>query len=133
MNRTIQASDSGASTTETLHGMLQTDAPIQQGDSGGPLVNASGKVIGMDTAANSSAASAGQSAATTGFAIPINAAVTIASQIAAGHASATVHIGLAGFMGINVADASSSSGCAPAQGGFGGGFSGQRPRSARAR
>ncbi|HMD92177.1 MAG TPA: trypsin-like peptidase domain-containing protein, partial [Trebonia sp.] len=51
LNKTIQASDSGASTTETLHGMLQTNAPIQEGDSGGPLVNSGGKVIGMDTAA----------------------------------------------------------------------------------
>ena len=129
LNRTIQASDSGASTTETLHGMLETNAPIQQGDSGGPLVNASGEVIGMDTAANSASFGAGQSAATTGFAIPIKHAVTIAGQIAAGHASATVHIGLAGFMGINVADASDPNGCAGNGfgGGFGGGFNGQAP------
>ena len=54
LNRTIQASDSGANTEETLHGMIQTNAPIQEGDSGGPLVNSSAQVIGMDTAANSS-------------------------------------------------------------------------------
>jgi S1-C subfamily serine protease len=126
LNRTIQASDSGASTQETLHGMLQTDAPIQQGDSGGPLVNSDGKVIGMDTAANSSGFGQDQSGATTGFAIPINHAIAIANQISAGHASATVHIGLAGFIGINVADASDPNGCA-ANGGFGGGIGGSTP------
>jgi S1-C subfamily serine protease len=119
LNRTIQASDQGANTTETLHGMLQMNAPIQEGDSGGPLVTSSGKVIGMDTAANTSSFGVGQSAATTGFAIPINHAVSIANQIAAGHASTTVHIGLAGFIGINVADASNPTDCVPSGGGFG--------------
>src|SRR4029077_10886922 len=95
-NRTIQASDSGARSSETLHGMLQTDAPIQEGDSGGPLVNSAGQVIGIDTAANTGDHHFGQSTtpATTGFAIPINHAISIADQIAAGHASTTVHIGL---------------------------------------
>ena len=56
LNQSIKASDQGANTTEDLHGMLETDAPIQEGDSGGPLVNASGQVVGMDTAASASAA-----------------------------------------------------------------------------
>jgi S1-C subfamily serine protease len=124
LNRTIQASDNGAGTSETLHGMLQTNAPIEEGDSGGPLVNSAGKVIGIDTAANTGSSFGQQSApATTGFAIPINHAITIADQISGGHASATVHIGLAGFMGINVADASSSQGCSGnGSGSFGNGF-----------
>jgi S1-C subfamily serine protease len=107
INRTIQASDNGQQSAETLHGMLETNAPIQEGDSGGPLVNSDGKVIGMDTAANTSGGfTQNGSIGTTGFAIPINHAITIANQIAGGHASATVHIGLAGFIGINVADPS---------------------------
>ncbi len=125
LNQSIEASDSGAGTTEKLHGMIETNAPIQQGDSGGPLVNANGQVIGMDTAANSSSGFGGYNAATTGFAIPINSAMTIANQINAGKASATVHIGLAGFMGVNVADASNPSDCSTGGDGFGGfgGFS----------
>jgi S1-C subfamily serine protease len=124
LDRTIQASDNGASTSETLHGMLQTNAPIQEGDSGGPLVDSAGNVIGIDTAANTGGGFGQQSTpATTGFAIPIDHAVTIADQIASGHASATVHIGLAGFMGINVADASSGNcGDNGGSGGFGSGF-----------
>jgi S1-C subfamily serine protease len=127
LNRTIQASDSGANTEETLHGMIETNAPIQEGDSGGPIVNSAGQVIGMDTAANSSGYAPDQSVATAGFAIPINTAIAIADQIAAGHASSTVHVGLGGFLGVTAGDANNPSGCVSnggTGGGFGGGFNG---------
>src|SRR3984957_1030967 len=122
LDQSIKASDSGAGTTEQLHGMIETNAPIQQGDSGGPLVNGDGAVIGMDTAANSSGYGP-DSTTTTGFAIPINTALSIANQISSGKATSVVHIGLAGFMGVNVADA--SAGCNSGGDGFGGfgGFS----------
>jgi S1-C subfamily serine protease len=100
LNQTITASDDlGGS--ETLHGMLQTNANIQEGDSGGPLVNASGKVIGMDTAA-SSGSFGNQGGSTVGFAIPINRALSIAHQIINGQSSATVKIGASGFIGVLV-------------------------------
>jgi S1-C subfamily serine protease len=125
VNQSISASDSAANATEKLHNMLETNAPIQQGDSGGPLVNGSGQVVGMDTAANTSAGYGDQQTSTTGFAIPINRAISIADAISAGKASATVHLGLAGFMGVNVANASSPGDCAAGGDGFGGfgGFS----------
>jgi S1-C subfamily serine protease len=120
LNRSIQASDEGAGTTENLKGMLETDAPIEEGDSGGPLVNGSGQVIGMDTAANTGETAQGATAVQ-GFAIPINKAVTIADEIADGKASTSVHLGLAGFLGVNVADANSPADCETGGGdGFGG-------------
>jgi S1-C subfamily serine protease len=122
LDQTIQASDEDSSSTETLHDMLQTNAGIEQGDSGGPLVNSSGAVIGMDTAANTSSGLGASGEDITGFAIPINHAVSIATQIADGHASATVHIGLAGFLGINVANANQPSDCEGSGTGAGGGF-----------
>lgn len=100
--RSIEASDQGSNTTETLHDMLQTNAPIQEGDSGGPLVDAAGQVIGMDTAANTGQAQGTGAASTTGFAIPIDNAKAIETNIASGTASGKVHIGLAGFIGITV-------------------------------
>jgi S1-C subfamily serine protease len=109
LNRSIQASDEGSGSTEYLNHMLQTDAAIQQGDSGGALANNAGQVIGMITAANTSTSSqSGPPGGTLGFAIPINSALSIAQQIAAGKSSATVYIGLPGFLGVEVAQSSSA-------------------------
>jgi S1-C subfamily serine protease len=105
LNRSIQASDQGSDTTEDLNHMLQTNAQIQQGDSGGALANSAGQVIGMVTAANTG--QGGQQAGPAGFAIPINSALAIASQIAEGRASSTVYIGLPGFLGVEVAQSKS--------------------------
>jgi S1-C subfamily serine protease len=101
LRRTITASDAGANSSETLHDMLQTNAPIAEGDSGGPLANAAGQVIGMDTAANTQAL--GGPGTSQGFAIPINRALALAHQMAAGHGSATIRIGWPAFMGVAVA------------------------------
>lgn len=75
--------------------------PLQAGDSGGPLVTTGRTVIGMDTAASSTYQF--QSSATEAFAIPIGQAASVAGQIKAGRASATVHVGATGFLGIQVA------------------------------
>jgi S1-C subfamily serine protease len=107
LNRSIQASDQGSSTPEDLKHMLQTNAQIQQGDSGGALANSAGQVIGMVTAANTGPD--GQRSGTAGFAIPINNALAIARQIAAGQASSAVYIGLPGFLGVEVATSNSPS------------------------
>jgi S1-C subfamily serine protease len=123
LNKSIPASDPGTGTVENLHGMIETNAPIQEGDSGGPIVNGSGQVVGMDTAANSQSCTVygGYSdQATDGFAIPINTAMSIADEIKAGQASSTVHIGLAGFMGVDVTDP--SQGCTTDGGGDGFGY-----------
>jgi S1-C subfamily serine protease len=110
LDRTITASDSGSgANSETLHGMLQTNAPIAAGDSGGPLSNAAGQVIGMDTAANSQ--SLGGAGTNMGFAIPINHALTIARQIAGGKAGSHILLGQSGFMGIGVDSTSDAQQC----------------------
>jgi S1-C subfamily serine protease len=86
--------------------MFQTDAGVVSGDSGGPLVNAAGSVIGMDTAGNNVRSPDQQSAA--GFAIPIKTALSVAREIAAGHASSTISIGYPPFIGIYVGQGTSS-------------------------
>jgi S1-C subfamily serine protease len=130
LNQTITASDSGGSiTSETLHGMIQTDANVVSGDSGGPLANAAGKVVGMDTAGSGGNFPNAQSS--DGYAIPIDTALSIARQIAAGQASSTIMLGYPAFMGIYIASGTTSaSPMAQAQqqeqgsSGFGGGFGG---------
>jgi S1-C subfamily serine protease len=127
VGKTITASDQGGSATpETLHGMIQTNAHIVPGDSGGPLVSTAGSVIGMNTAGNS--VSFGGQAPAAGFAIPINTALAVARQIAAGHASPTITVGYPPFIGIFIGSGSSSSPQVQAQqqqaNGLGSGFGG---------
>lgn len=57
-----------------LYDVIQTDAEINIGNSGGPLVDLAGKVVGVNTAIDSS----GQSI---GFAIPINDARSVVTSI----------------------------------------------------
>jgi S1-C subfamily serine protease len=109
LNRTITASDQGGTAnSETLHGMIQTNADIQPGDSGGPLSSSASQVIGMDTAAQS-VSSGEQQQSAAGFAIPINTALSVARQIAAGKASSTIAIGYPPFVGILIGSSTSSS------------------------
>ena len=102
LNASITASDASAGTSEHLTGLIHHDAPIQPGDSGGPLVNSAGQVIGMNTAASTGGQFQFQQGATQAFAIPIDDALSIARQIEAGQASATVHIGATGLLGVEI-------------------------------
>jgi S1-C subfamily serine protease len=97
LGQTIQANDASSGFTETLHNMLQTSALIAPGDSGGPLANTAGQVIGMDTAAGSGTSDR------SGYAIPIDDALTAARLIAAGRPAPGVTIGPHGFLGVVLA------------------------------
>jgi S1-C subfamily serine protease len=70
-DRTIQTD------TETLQGLIQTDAAINPGNSGGPLVNAAGQVVGINTAGV-------QGANNVGFAIDINTVKSVITQLEQG-------------------------------------------------
>lgn len=128
VNKSITASDGAGSSSETLSGMLETDADIVSGDSGGPLVDSSGQVIGMDTAAESGAGGGfgfGQSSGTItassdGYAIPVTTALSIARKIAGHEASSTIVIGTPGFLGLELSSTAGSAGTSGGQG-FGGG------------
>jgi S1-C subfamily serine protease len=95
VNRSITALDDADASAEHLSGLLETNAAIRPGDSGGPLVDAAGQVVGMDTAA-------GSGANAKGFAIPINRARAVVSQIEAGRESLYVHIGAAAELGVDL-------------------------------
>jgi S1-C subfamily serine protease len=100
LNRSISPSDELTGSVERLQGLIEVAANVQPGDSGGPLVDSEGRVIGVDTAA--SANYRYQATGGTGYAIPINDAMTIARQIQGGSASETVHIGPTGMLGVSV-------------------------------
>jgi 2-alkenal reductase len=78
LNRTLQSPDG-----VNMENMIQTDAAINHGNSGGPLLNLSGQVVGINTAVVRSTSDAGNGdiAEGLGFAIPVNTAKTISSQI----------------------------------------------------
>src|SRR5437899_7722951 len=71
---------------------IQTDASINPGNSGGPLINARGQAVGINTAIVSrSGGSVG-----IGFAIPVNLAKPVVSQLAsAGHVTR-------GWLGVGI-------------------------------
>ncbi|MGZ4797235.1 MAG: S1C family serine protease [Acidimicrobiia bacterium] len=99
--------------SETLSDMIRIAASIQPGDSGGALVNGSGKVIGMNTAADSGSGRFGYRAGTTGFAIPIGNALKIVDEIKAGDSSNGAHIGDRALLGVVLQDSSSGSADVP--------------------
>ena len=90
--RTLQLPNSS---DRSIQDFIQTDAAINPGNSGGPLVNVRGEVIGI----NSAIASETGFYAGYGFAIPINLARTVMTQlIATGHVERAV-------MGVSIKDA----------------------------
>jgi S1-C subfamily serine protease len=83
LNRAVHISDSAAAPGVYLNA-IQTDAAINLGNSGGALVDASGAVVGINSAAALGTTEPnGQQASTSGigFAIPINYARDIAQQL----------------------------------------------------
>jgi S1-C subfamily serine protease len=81
-----------AQTGHLISDVIQTDAAINPGNSGGPLVNSRGEVIGVNTAMIARAQGIG-------FAIPINTAKFVASQLIS---NGKIKRGYIGIMGQTV-------------------------------
>ena len=76
-----RAVTAGDTTESSFINALQTDAAINPGNSGGPLVDATGAVIGVNSAIASLGSSSQAGSIGLGFAIPINQARKIADQL----------------------------------------------------
>jgi Do/DeqQ family serine protease len=81
LDRSIRSGD------RVFHGFLQTDASINPGNSGGPLLNASGELVGINTAIY-------QGAQGIGFAIPIDVAKRVVHELITKGEVAPVWLGL---------------------------------------
>ncbi|MGH1564048.1 trypsin-like peptidase domain-containing protein [Mumia sp. DW29H23] len=101
LNRPVQAGESAE--TSNVFPAIQTDAAINPGNSGGPLVDANGAVIGINSAIRTSGGSESGSIGL-GFAIPVDLAKNVASQLVDGKTVEHARIG------VTVADAVESDG-----------------------
>lgn len=84
-NRPVASSDGQGSNASYMNA-LQTDASINPGNSGGPLLNAQGAVIGVNSAIQSAGGDSGLGQGQSGsiglgFAIPVNQAKRVATQL----------------------------------------------------
>jgi S1-C subfamily serine protease len=84
---TLKRASSSVGMTDKRLDFIQTDAAINPGNSGGPLLNGKGQVIGINTAIRADAMGIG-------FAIPINKAKTISTQLARGEKVSHPYLGV---------------------------------------
>lgn len=89
LDREVTAED------QTVRNLLQTDAAINPGNSGGALLNMNGEVIGINAAKYSSTAVEGM-----GYAIPINKAQDIMSELMTLKTRRVVEENKQGYLGI---------------------------------
>jgi S1-C subfamily serine protease len=72
--------------------VIQTDAAINPGNSGGPLIDAAGRVIGINSQIETGGGSSGNVGI--GFAVPIDTAKNILSQLKAGETVQRAYLGV---------------------------------------
>ncbi|WP_373540397.1 HhoA/HhoB/HtrA family serine endopeptidase [Chamaesiphon sp.] len=84
---TLKRASSTVGMTDKRIDFIQTDAAINPGNSGGPLLNAQGEAIGINTAIRADAMGIG-------FAIPIDKAKKIYTQLARGEKVAHPYLGV---------------------------------------
>ncbi len=94
LGRTVTTSGEGES-SETLQGLIEIAAGVVGGDSGGAVYDGQGEVVGMTTAASTTAA--------VGFAIPIRTALTIAADLESHVTGSDYSYGRPAFLGVGLA------------------------------
>lgn len=112
-----RAVTTGDSTAESSYiNALQTDAAINPGNSGGPLVDATGAVIGINSAIASLGTTSQAGSIGLGFAIPINQGRKIADQLIKYGVATYPVVGISldvNYMGVGAQISTSGTGILP--------------------
>ncbi|UYM07154.1 S1C family serine protease [Solicola gregarius] len=93
LNRPVSAGDSSGETSN-VYPAIQTDAAINPGNSGGPLVDMNGNVVGINSSIRSNSSGSEAGSIGLGFAIPIDLARNIATQLIDGQSVEHAQIGI---------------------------------------
>ncbi len=96
------SSETAASGSERLSGVLKTTAPALPGDSGGPMFDQEGEVVGILTAGEQAASSRGQAVTVASYGVPIEDAMQIVEQIQQDKEEGTVRVGPNAYLGVSV-------------------------------
>ncbi len=110
LNRPVSFGQDSSGET-TAYPAIQTDAAINPGNSGGPLVDLDGNLVGINSSIRSTSSGlTGESGSIgLGFAIPVDAVMPIAEQLAAGEEPTHARLG------ITIGNASSEQGTVGAE------------------
>ena len=106
LDRPVTTQTTSASSDVVVTNAIQVDAAINPGNSGGPLFDGEGKVIGITSSiASLSSAAAGSTESGSiglGFAIPVNLAKNVGSQLIANRTAEHA------FLGVRLTDATAA-------------------------
>lgn len=97
------ASETDPNGSESLTGVIATDASAVPGDSGGPMYDAEGEVLGMTTAGSQTQTRRGGTTTVASFAVPIATAMKVVNQVRTGQSSGSVIVGGKAYLGVSVA------------------------------
>ncbi|MFI5781696.1 S1C family serine protease [Nocardia sp. NPDC051570] len=103
LSSSIVARDAADLSRKQLTGMIEVAAPVASGQSGGALVDRYGAVVGVITASSGEVARAAGRAS--GYAVPIDTAMSVIRQIRSGTPTDTVHVGPTATLGVLTSDA----------------------------
>ena len=94
------SSQPGGANPESLDGLIEFNSAVPGAGSGGPLLDASGRLVGLDTASDDARAPA--SSSSSGFAIPIDRVMTIVHDVNTNTKSPDILQGHGAYLGIEV-------------------------------
>lgn len=100
LGESITTQSEGVSEGESLSNLIAVNADVVSGDSGGALLDDEGELVGITTAASSG------SSDITGYAIPIQDALTVAKQIVSGEEADGITLGYPAFLGVQLSSSS---------------------------